>query len=228
MVASCSSGRGTGFTSPPKVTPAPHPTELAPPPSDAIVLFDGTDLSQWTKENGKPAGWRLNDGYVEVKLFSGSIISRQSFGDIQLHIEWATPDGLGRGQHKGNSGIKFMGRYELQILDSFENETYPDGQAGAIYSQHQPLVNASRPPGVWQSYDVIFQSPRFDVDGQLQSPAYMTVFHNGVLIQDHAAIAGPTKGTDPYQAHAARLPLHLQNHRSKVRFRNIWVRDLEG
>ena len=165
---------------------------------------------------------------MQVKLFAGSIKTKKSFGDLQLHIEWATPEqGRGRGQNKGNSGIKLMGRYEVQILDSYNNKTYATGQAGAIYSQHAPLANASRAPGVWQSYDIVFRRPRFDTHGTLITPAYITVLHNGVLIQNHVAIDGPTKGDKPYAAHPDKLPIELQNHRSNVKFRNVWVRELE-
>ncbi len=210
-------------------TVQPGPREgVAPPPSDALVLFDGTDLSAWQKHNGNKAKWSVQDGYMQVRLFAGSIITRKSFGDVQLHVEWATPaKPIGRGQHRGNSGIKLMGRYEIQILDSYGNKTSPTGQSGAVYSQHAPLVNASRPTGYWQSFDIIFTRPRFAEDGTLLKPAYVTVFHNGILIQDHVEIQGPTKGNASYSYHPDRLPIELQNHRSKVRFRNVWVRDLE-
>ncbi len=176
----------------------PEPPVVAPgrngaPPSDAIVLFDGSDLAAWSAEDGGDAGWRVADGAMTVVPGTGDIRTRQGFGDVQLHIEWRTPAEIsGEGQGRGNSGIYFMQRYELQVLDSYENRTYSNGQAGAIYKQHIPLVNASRPPGEWQSYDVIFTAPRFDADGALLSRAYMTVFHNGVLIQNHVELRGPT------------------------------------
>ncbi len=213
---------------PPVVTPAPLTTPAVPPPSDAEILFDGASLDAWQKTNGKPAGWTVHDGYLQVRRFAGDIQTRKSYGDIQLHLEFATPAGAWlRGQHRGNSGVKFMGLYEVQILDSYENITYPDGQAGAVYSQHPPLVNASRPAGEWQSYDIIFRRPRFSEDGMLLAPAYITAFHNGILIQNHVPLKGPTRGTASYTAHPDRLPLQLQDHRSKVRFRNIWVREIE-
>ncbi len=224
--SSCS-GQTTPLNLPPKVTPAAH-SFSAPVPVDATVLFDGTSLHAWQKRNKTAAGWRVRNNYMEVRRLSGSIFSKKAFGDIQLHVEWATPTrGIGRGQHKGNSGVKLMGLYEVQILDSYENTTYPDGQAGAIYGQYAPLVNASRPAGAWQSFDILFRRPRFNDDGTLKTPAYLTVFHNGILIHNHVTLQGPTRGDGGYLAHADRLPIMLQNHRSKVRFRNIWVRDLE-
>jgi hypothetical protein len=200
-----------------------------PAPSDAIVLFDNGGLSLWEKRNGRAAGWSVENGVLEIRPWQGSIWTRQAYGDIQLHLEWAAPvPPRGRGQHRGNSGIKFMGLYEVQILDSFENQTYPDGQAAAIYSQHPPLVNAARPPGLWQSYDIIFRRPRFQPDGSLREPAVVTVVQNGVLVQDHVRVTGPTQGRDrPYALHSDRLPLMLQSHRDRVQFRNIWIRDLE-
>ncbi len=225
----CSSYRtGEHLPHPPIVSPG-IPYAAVAPPSDALILFGGEDLSEWQKnQSGKKASWRVQDGFTEVKRLGGSISTYRAFGDVQLHIEWATPaSGWGKGQHKGNSGIKFMGLYEVQILDSFHNETYPDGQAGAIYSQHPPLVNVSMPPGTWQIYDIIFLRPRFGEDGALIRPAYLTVWHNGVLIHNHAELEGPTKGNRGYSVHPDQLPLELQNHRSRVRFRNIWLRTLE-
>jgi hypothetical protein len=162
---------------------------------------------------------------------AGNIRTRRGFGDLQLHIEWRTPAEVsGEGQGRGNSGIYFMERYELQVLDSYDNPTYSNGQAGAIYKQHIPMVNASRAPGAWQSYDVAFTAPRFAADGALVSPAYMTVFHNGVLIQNHVALRGPTSyiGQPPYDAHADHAPLLLQDHGNPVSYRNIWVREISG
>jgi hypothetical protein len=201
-----------------------------PPPSDALVLFDGTGLGGWADANGGMARWRVIDGAFEVVPRTGPIVSRDSFGDVQLHIEWMSPaPPRGRDQDRGNSGIFFMGRYELQVLDSHDNETYADGQAAAVYGQYPPMVNASRPPGVWQSYDVVFRRPRFDAAGRVLSPARMTVLHNGILVQDNVELVGPTGHTTrpPYEAHADRLPLSLQDHGHPVRFRNVWVRDLE-
>jgi len=214
----------------------PEPAVVAPgetgtPPSDAIVLFDGTDLTTWTHEDGSAAGWYVEDGAMTVTSGTGSIRTRQGFGDVQLHVEWRTPaDVSGEGQGRGNSGIFLMERYELQVLDSYDNRTYSNGQAGAVYKQHIPLVNASRGPGEWQSYDIVFTAPHFDSDGALESPAYMTVFHNGVLIQNHVELRGPMKyiGETQYEAHADRLPLLLQDHGNPVSYRNIWVREISG
>jgi len=202
-----------------------------PAPADAIVLFDGNTLSAWQKDDGAAAPWRVADGYFEVVAGSGGIRTRESFGDVQLHVEWSSPlPRRGEGQEPGNSGVFFMGtRYEVQVLDSYGNETYADGQAGAIYGQFPPLVNVTRPPGEWQTYDIIFRRPRFDASGRVTSPAYLTVIHNGVLIHDHVALMGPTahRSRPPYAAHADRLPISLQDHGERVRFRSIWVRDLE-
>lgn len=212
----------------------PEPKVVTPgqgdaPPSDAVVLFDGTDLSGWTGMSGEPAGWRVEDGAMTVVAGTGSIHTVQGFGDVQLHIEWRTPAVVeGEGQGRGNSGIYFMERYELQVLDSYQNRTYSNGQAGAIYKQHIPMVNASRKPGEWQSYDVVFNAPRFGSDGSLIAPAYVTAFHNGVLILNHVELAGPTEyiGEPPYEAHEEKLPLMLQDHGNPVSYRNIWIREL--
>lgn len=212
------------------VTPGPA-VKPAPPPSDAIVLFAGKDLSRWESETGAPAPWSIRDGYVEVVPGSGSIRTRQGFGDAQLHIEWAAPPASAdSGQERGNSGVFFMERYEVQVLDSYRSRTYPDGQAGAVYGQFPPLVNASRPPGTWQSYDIVFHAPRFDAAGRLAAPARLTVFHNGVLVQDDVSLVGPTshQRREPYESHAGRLPLALQDHGRRVRYRNIWIRELGG
>jgi hypothetical protein len=199
-------------------------------PSDAIVLFDGRDGSEWRSRNGQQSGWKVENGYMEVVSGAGGISTVREFGDCQLHIEWAAPSpAVGAGQDRGNSGVFLMGRYEVQVLDSYRNVTYPDGQAGAIYGQYPPLVNASRPPGEWQTYDIIFRRPRFNERRELVEPARVTVIHNGVLIQDAVALTGPSghRQRPPYAAHADRLPIGLQDHESPVRFRNIWVRDLE-
>lgn len=205
--------------------PVPEIVDAPPgePPSDAIVLFDGNDLSEWTGE------WNVASGAVTVAPGSGNLITKRSFGDVQLHIEWSTPSVVeGEGQERGNSGIFLMERYELQVLDSYENTTYSNGQAGSIYKQHIPLVNASRPPGEWQSYDVIFMAPRFRDDGTLSQPATFTVLHNGVLIQNHVTVEGPTLyiGEPSYEAHEPKLPLMLQDHSNPVSYRNIWLREL--
>ncbi|MBN2216164.1 MAG: DUF1080 domain-containing protein [Pirellulales bacterium] len=210
---------GIIWPAPPVVDPGP----VGGPPSDAIVLFDGKNLSQW--DGGE--NWLVRDGAAIVG--KGNISTKQSFGDCQLHVEWASPkEPKGSDQSRGNSGVYLMGRYEVQILDSYQNETYADGQAGAIYKQSPPMVNACRPPGQWQTYDVIFHAPRFTPDGAVERPATITVLHNGVVIQDHFQLAGGTFWHKPpeYEPHAERLPILLQNHGAPVRFRNIWVREL--
>lgn len=211
---------------PPLVTPSSFVN--TPPPPDAVVLFDGTSLDKWAgRENSAPR-WRIVDGAMEVVAGTGALVTRDSFGDAQLHIEWMTPNPpRGKDQDRGNSGVFFMGRYEVQVLDSYENVTYADGQAGAIYGQYPPLVNASRKPGEWQSYDIIFRRPRFE-NGKVQSPARLTVIHNGIVIHDNAAMVGPTGhySRPPYEVHPDKLPLSLQDHGHPVRFRNIWVRPL--
>jgi hypothetical protein len=214
---------------PPAVDPGPAPPS-APAPSDAIVLFDGSDLSQWRSQDGGEPQWRLGDGYFEVVPGTGSLVTRDSFGDVQLYVEWAAPVEIeGEGQGRGNSGVFLMGQYEVQVLDSYENPTYPDGQAGALYGAYPPLVNATRPPGEWQNYNIVFRAPRFDDGGELLQPAYVTVFHNGVLIIDNVELPGPTshQSRPPYTAHEAELPLSLQDHGDLVRFRNIWIRELD-
>ena len=213
---------------PPIVTPGKSNLPL-PPPADAIVLFDGKDLSKWTSANGAPAKWKVVEGAFEVVAGTGTLSTRDAFGDVQLHVEWMAPNPpKGEDQDRGNSGVFLMGIYELQVLDSYGNVTYADGQAGALYGQYPPLVNASRPPGEWQSYDIVFHRPRFDAAGKVLSPARFTVVHNGVLVQDNAALVGPTAHTTrpPYTAHADALPITLQDHGHPVRYRNIWLRKL--
>ncbi len=201
-----------------------------PAPSDAIVLFDGKDLSKWrAKKDKAPAGWKVEKGYFEVVKGTGDIETVQGFGDCQLHIEWSAPSpAVGTDQDRGNSGVFFQGIYELQVLDSYQSATYPDGQAGALYGQYPPLVNPARPPGEWQSYDVVYRRPRFGPDGKLVSPARITALWNGVLIHDGQDLMGPTtnKVRTPYSAHADKLPLSLQDHSHPVRFRNVWIREL--
>jgi len=214
---------------PPVVDPGP-PGPQVPPPGDAVVLFDGTDLSQWTDAKGEPARWKVEDGYMEVVAKTGAVKTVKSFGDCQLHVEWMAADPpRGEGQARSNSGVFLMDIYEVQVLDSYENTTYADGQAASLYGQFPPAVNACRPPGQWQSYDIVFRRPRFDQDGGLVSPARLTVFHNGIVVHDARELTGPTahKARPPYKAHADRLPISLQDHGDPVRFRNIWVRDLE-
>lgn len=215
---------------PPVVDPGP-PRAPAPAPSDAIVLFDGTSLREWrtTDSVPAPARWKVEHGYMEVVARTGAIATARSFSDVQLHVEWASPvKPEGHSQERGNSGVFLMGRYEVQVLDSWQNPTYPDGQAGSIYGQFPPLVNASRAPGEWQSYDIVFHAPKFDAAGALLAPARMTVFHNGVLVQDDVALLGPTSHQvrAPYSQHPDRLPITLQDHGNPVRYRNIWVRPL--
>jgi hypothetical protein len=197
-------------------------------PSDAVVLFDGKDLSHWVDGDGKPAKWKVESGYMEVVAKTGNISTHDSFGDCQLHVEFAEPSpGEGESQERGNSGVFLHGLYEVQVLDSYENKTYADGQAAAMYGQYPPLVNASRPPAQWQTYDVIFHGPRFS-GAKLLRPARVTVLHNGVLVQDNVELTGPTAhGERPlYKPGPDKLPLQLQDHGSPVRYRNIWIREL--
>jgi hypothetical protein len=214
---------------PPVVDPGVPSSENTPgrAPSDAIALFDGKDLSKWSQKDGSPAKWKVADGYFEVVPKTGYIYTRQPFGDCQLHVEFAEPSpAVGEDQDRGNSGVILMGLYEIQVLDSFQSRTYPDGQAAAVYGQYPPLLNASRAPGLWQSYDIIFHAPRFSGEGKLVRPARVTVLHNGVMVQDNVEIKGPTATGKPYEAHAEKLPLALQDHNHPVRFRNIWIREL--
>ncbi|MGA3087865.1 MAG: DUF1080 domain-containing protein [Terriglobales bacterium] len=216
---------------PPVIEAGMESTQEAPghPPSDAVVLFSGKDLSLWAGEDGQPAKWKVADGYVEVVPHRGYIHTRQSFGDCQLHVEFAEPvPPVGSDQGRGNSGVFLMGLYEIQVLDSYQNQTYADGQASAVYGQFPPQVNASRPPGQWQTYDIIFHGPRFSRESTLLRPARVTLLHNGVLVQDNVELSGPTAHHErpPYQATPDKLPLSLQDHGSPVRFRNIWVREL--
>jgi hypothetical protein len=219
----------------------PQPTIVSPgaastreqpgaPPSDAIILFGGADLSQWVSVNGGAATWKVENDYIEVVPNSGSIRTRAWFGHCQLHLEWAAPAEVkGESQERGNSGVLLMGLYEIQVLDSYENPTYPDGTAAAIYGQYPPLVNACRKPGQWQCYDIIWTAPRFDGD-QLLSPAYVTVFYNGVVVHNHTALLGPTqhRRIAVYRPHPPTGPLQLQDHGACVRYRNIWYRPLKN
>lgn len=220
---------------PPELTeyyePVPEvvtPSKGIMPPSDAIVLFDGSDLSAWTNEKGQPAQWIVDNGAVTVKAGAGGIQTKEKFQDVQLHIEWRTPaDVKGEGQGRGNSGIFLQERYEVQVLDNYNNSTYVNGQAGSIYKQHPPLVNASLPPGEWQTYDIIYIAPRFTEKGMLASPARVTVLHNGILVQNYSEIKGPTvyTGMPKYEAHGP-ASLYLQDHGNPVSYRNIWIREL--
>ena len=210
---------------PPVVTPGTF-SETATPPGDAIVLFDGRDLSQWRdKKTGGPVFWTVEDGAaVSAK---GDIETTNQFGDIQLHLEFREPaPATGDGQGRGNSGVFFMGQYEIQVLDCYSNKTYADGATAGVYGQHPSLVNACRPPGEWQTYDIIFNVPHFGANGEVLSPGYVTVFHNGVVAQNHQAIRGATNWKSPgkYTPHGPAGPLALQFHNNAVAFRNIWVR----
>jgi hypothetical protein len=233
---------------PPVVTPAATFSDGAPPPSDAIVLFDGHDvshwttdksfatlgrksgdLSQWAGDKGKPE-WKIGDGYMEVSPKTGYIHTKEEFGDFQLHLEWAEPAQVkGNSQERGNSGVFLQGVYELQVLDSYNNPTYPDGQCGSMYGQTPPLVNACKKPGEWQTYDIIFEAARFGADHQLMRPASVTVIQNGVLLHHKQAFLGPTghKILANYKTETpARGPIALQDHGNPVRFRNIWIRNI--
>jgi Domain of Unknown Function (DUF1080) len=260
MMASTSFAADEGQELPPPKD-EPKVIDPGPPPSDAIVLFDGKDLSKWESEKGGEAKWKIAApeacecctvekpvGYLtkwetpkvvkpkakeETGIMTvngtGSIRTKQAFGDCQLHVEWASPAKVeGEGQGRGNSGVYLQGRYEVQVLDSYNNKTYFHGQAGAIYKQHAPLVNACRKPGEWQYYDIIFHAPRFDAEGKLAKPGTVTVLHNGVLVQDHTEILGTSShaGAPKYTAHPLKQQLTLQDHHNPVRYRNIWIREL--
>lgn len=209
---------------------ASTPQQAGRPPSDAVVLFDGSSLSGWkSARDGSAAKWKLEGGFMEVVPGTGDIETKEGFGDCQLHVEWAEPVVVkGEGQGRGNSGVFLMGRYEIQVLDCFQNPTYPDGTTAAIYGQFPPLVNACRKPAEWQSYDILFVAPRFD-GTNLIAPAFVTVIQNGVVVQHHRALQGPTehKRLAGYVPHAAKGPLKLQDHGDLVRFRNVWVRPLD-
>ena len=215
---------------PPKVTPGPPVS--APPPSDAIVLFDGKDLSHWVQAarggTTTEPKWKVENGYIEIVPRTGRLVTKEKFGDCQLHIEWQIPlEAKGQGQSIGNSGVELMTRYEVQVLESHTSLTYADGGAGAVYGVWPPMVNPARPQGEWNSYDIAFEAPRFDGD-KLLSPAYITVFFNGVLVQNHKDYLGTTiwRQVGRYTAHPPEMPLSLQDHNQPVRFRNIWIRKL--
>lgn len=216
---------------PRKVTPAATPGN---PPADAIVLFDGKDLSHWIARlrDGQQVEpqWKVENGYLEIVPRTGRLVTKEKFGDIQLHVEWMIPKGSdGAGQGRGNSGIELMGRYEIQVLESFENLTYADGQAASIYGQWPPLVNASRPEGEWNVYDIFFEAPRFE-GGKLAKPAYVTVIHNGMLMHHRKEILGRAvhRRVATYTPHEPEEPLSLQDHGRPLRYRNIWVRRLKA
>jgi hypothetical protein len=217
----------------------PHPQPVTPgtfssdqqvgkPPSDAIILFDGKTLDAWQAEKGGAARWKVQDGYMEVAPGTGDIVTKQKFSDYQLHVEFREPTPAhGHSQERGNSGVFLAGLYEVQVLDGYDNVTYADGQVSALYGQSPPLVNAAEPPGHWQSYDIVFKTPRF-ADGKLSKPGFVTVFLNGVLTQDHTELLGPTvhHALPKWVAHDPDMPVKLQDHEMLVRFRNIWIRPL--
>ena len=215
----------------PVVTPGATP---GAPPSDAIVLFDGKDLSKWVQRGRGPDSkefepkWKVENGYFEITPRTGSLYTREKFGSCQLHIEWASPAEVrGTSQARGNSGVLFMSRYEIQVLDAYNNPTYSDGTAGAIYGQWPPLVLPARKPGEWNIYDIVFEAPQFDGD-KLVRPVYFTVFYNGVVVQYHKDSMGPMvyRQVAHYVPHPAEEPLMLQDHNTPVRYRNIWIRRL--
>jgi hypothetical protein len=213
---------------PPVVTPGPLRLPVAPP-SDAVVLFDGSDLSEWRSAEFGSARWEVRDGALVSVPGSGYLYSKRVFGDVQLHVEWSAPvPAQGHGQERGNSGVFLMSKYEIQVLDSYQDDTYADGQAASVYGQHPPLANACLPPGEWQAYDIVFRRPRFRRDGALSSPARVTLIHNGILVQDCVALWGPTNWLQhlPYTPHPDKLPLALQDHGNPVRYRDIWLREL--
>jgi hypothetical protein len=213
------------------VTPGTPSSQEQPgrPPSDATVLFDGKDNSAWVAMDGSPTKWVVKDGALECVPGSGYVRSLQSFGDCQLHVEWSAPTPVhGDSQGRGNSGVFFgFGRYEVQVLDSYNNKTYADGSAASVYGQYPPLVNASLAPGQWQTYDIIWTAPRFDDEGKLKAKARLTVIHNGVVVQNNVELTGPTGwvGRVPYPTHPERMPIAFQDHGNPVRYRNVWVRE---
>lgn len=209
---------------PKKVDP---PTTLGGAPADAIVLFDGSDVDQWSGAKGGEVKWAIEDGAMVARPGAGSIITKELFGDIQLHVEFNLPEEPeDEGQDRANSGIYVQARYEVQVLDSYGGETYPDGQCGAVYGQAPPLVNVTRPPGEWQTYDIIFRAARFDEDGKRTKPASFTVFHNGVMIHDHFRLEKGDTTASMWKEGPGDGPVYLQDHGSKVRYRNIWLRKL--
>lgn len=220
---------------PPVVTPGAA-DKVGAPPSDAIALFDGSETTfkqNWTDTKGNPSAWKVVNGALESVKSAGYIQTKQNFGSCQLHVEWASPAKVeGDGQGRGNSGLFLMTTYEVQVLDSFENQTYADGQAGALYGRQKPLVNVCRKPGEWQTYDIIFHRPLFDEAGKVTRRATFTVLHNGVLVQDHTVLSGGTGWMGPhaaseYKAHPDKLPFAMQDHGNPVRYRNIWIRELK-
>lgn len=214
---------------PPVVTPAPTFSHHAAAPADAVVLFDGTNLDQWARGNGEEAKWNISAGYMEVTRGGGDIQTKEKFGDFQLHIEWASPETVrGESQGRGNSGVFLHGLFEVQVLDSHDNVTYADGQAGSLYGQWPPLNNAMKKPGEWNSYDIIFEGPRWDDAGEMTRKASVTLIHNGVVLHHKREYNGPSghRNTPPYRKYDGTGPIRLQDHSDPVRYRNIWIRPL--
>ncbi len=219
--AASAADRAKQDQAPPVIDPGPP----GGPPSDAIVLFDGKDLSKFRGEHSAEPKWKLADGVMETTPFGG-LLSKEEFGDCQVHVEWASPSAVkGSGQGRGNSGVYLMGRYEIQVLDSYNNPTYPNGQCGAFYEHNAPLVNVCRKPGEWQTYDIIFHAPKRLPNGKVQ-PGSFTVLQNGVLIQDHVPVDGQPTRSAPLNGKADKGPLYLQDHGNPVRYRSVWVRRL--
>ncbi|MEP6754406.1 MAG: DUF1080 domain-containing protein [Chthonomonadales bacterium] len=213
------------------IDPGTASTPEAPgrPPSDAMILFDGKDASHWANDKGEPVTWPVADGAISTKQGAGYIHTKDEFGDCQLHVEWAAPTIVkGSSQGRGNSGVYLFGKYEIQVLDNYNNPTYADGTAAAVYGQYPPLVNACRKPGEWQTYDILWTAPKFK-DGALETPAYVTVLHNGVAVHNHVKVLGTTdfKTFPKYTPHGPKGPIALQDHGNPVRFRNIWIRELK-
>ena len=210
------------------VKPGEQFSQKASPPGDAIVLFNGKDFSKWQSGQGGEVKWKIEDDYMETTR-TGIIRTKDQFGDFQMHLEFATPSKVeGSGQGRGNNGVNIYGRYEIQVLDSYQNKTYPDGQAGALYGQSPPLVNASKGPGEWQTYDIIFEGPRWNEAGELTRKASITLFHNGVLVHNKKELLGGTthRAIRPYRQHPPYGPIELYEHGNPVRFRNIWIRPI--
>jgi len=213
------------------VDPGTASTQDVPgtPPSDATVLFDGKDSSGWVNDKGEPCPWTVQDGAMTIKPGSGYIHTKAEFGDCQLHVEWSAPTQVvSSSQGRGNSGVFLFGKYEIQVLDNYKNPTYSDGHAAAVYGQYPPLVNVCRKPGDWQTYDILWTAPKFK-NGQVETPAYVTVLHNGVAVHNHVKVLGPMayRQFPKYVEHGPKGPIALQDHGNPVRFRNIWIRELK-
>jgi hypothetical protein len=225
LVAAGSSLSGADATKQAQEPPVVDPGPVGGPPSDAIVLFDGKDMSKFRGERSAEPKWKLENGVMETTP-QGGIFSKQEFGDCQLHVEWASPSAVkGNGQGRGNSGVYLMGRYEIQVLDGYNNKTYSNGQCGAFYGHNAPLVNVCRKPGEWQAYDIIFHPAKKQADGTVK-PGSFTVLQNGVLIQDQVPVGGEPTTAAPLQGLVEKGPLYLQDHGNPVRFRNVWIRPL--